>query len=169
MSTPVSFKTIIMAVTLSVALSVSAVLLLSRKSEEVIVVDAIKLFNGFKMKIEMEEAAAVQLKAMSSVCDSLGNIMKVYQSNRQEPDPRIAAQYRDAIAAFQAEYDHTNKEINEQVWKRLNPIIAEFGKERKSAVVIGANGMGTVLYNDPDYDKTDEAIVFVNRYYDNKQ
>ncbi|MBL7711888.1 MAG: OmpH family outer membrane protein [Chitinophagaceae bacterium] len=169
MSTTVNFKTAAIAVAVSVACSATLCWMMKGNTKEIVVVDAVKLFNGFKMKIEMEETAAVKLKQMNHKSDSLGNIIKVLQSNQKPIDDGLVSEYRNALAALEAEYQQSNRDINEQVWKRINPILAEFGKERNSGVVIGANGMGTVLYNDPSYDKTEEAIIYLNRSYENKK
>jgi outer membrane protein len=71
-----------------------------------------------------------------------------------------------AKATFEQEYQESNQSINEQVWKRLNPLIDEYGKAKGFRLIIGANGMGSVLYNDEYYDQTKELTDFVNKKYE---
>lgn len=62
-------------------------------------------------------------------------------------------------------YEASNSTINEKVWKRLNPLIDDFGKKNNIRIMIGANGMGTVLYNDNSVSMTNELIEFINKNY----
>jgi len=55
------------------------------------------------------------------------------------------------------------------IWKRLNPYIAEYGKEKGYAYIYGANGTGNVLYADEGEDITDELIEYVNKRYHDKK
>ena len=50
------------------------------------------------------------------------------------------------------------KNINEQVRDRLNPLIKDFAVKNNYRIVVGANGMGTVLYNADVVDITDKLI-----------
>lgn len=133
------------------------------------VVDAIKLFNSFNMKIDMEKKAAAQLEVLAHKADSIkqeinikSNAAGVVQSDLKP----LAIAYNMAQNALEEEYQKSNQTINEQVWKRLNPIVDEYGKKENLRVIIGANGMGSILYYDEYYDKTNELIEFVNKKYE---
>lgn len=162
-------KVLLLALLASIPVSVATVFLVQQKQKKIVVVDAIKLFNGFGMKVEMENKAAVVLKQIRRKCDSLGNMINVIEQSGHSADELLVNEFRNARAAFEQEYEASNNEINQQVWKRLNPLIAEFGRESHFAVVIGANGMGSVLYNDGSCDVTEEAIKYVNKMYENKK
>lgn len=169
MKSTLNLKLIIVIVVIGTVCSAVTTILLSRTEKKVVVVDAVKLFNGFKMKIEMEEKAAFPLKELNRRCDSIGNRINLMQSNSELIDEKLLYDYKAARAQWEQEYERSNSEINQQVWKRLNVLIADFGKERNYGVIIGANGMGSVLYNDNLFDVTDEAIKNVNLSYENKK
>lgn len=162
-------KNIFINALISILIGTIVYFLIINNSEKIVVVDAIKLFNGFKMKIELEAKDEVKLKKLSARVDSLENMLKILQNSNVKIDENSALvyEYKSTKSTLQIEYENSNRNINEQVWKRLNLLIAEFGKEEKIRVIIGANGMGTVLYNNAQSDLTEKAIQYVNRKYEN--
>jgi outer membrane protein len=137
--------------------------------KKIAVVDAIQLFNSFKMKLEMEEKASASLKYLNHVTDSLKQDLIVKSKVKDYPKADLekiynALSYSENI--WEQEYQRTNKDINEQVWKRLNVMIDDYGKQEGLRLIIGANGMGSVLYNDEYYDKTKEMINYANKKYE---
>jgi outer membrane protein len=149
----------------------AAALLLNnqRVNKKIAVVDAIKLVNAYKMKVEMEAKSAGALKFLAHRADSLKQDLIVQSKNKDIPKEKLNELYSalsNAQGQFERTYQQSNQEINEQVWKRLNPLIDEYGKSNGYRLIIGANGMGSVLYNDEYYDRTKEVIDFVNRKYE---
>jgi Skp family chaperone for outer membrane proteins len=138
-------------------------------NKKIAVVDAIKLFNEFKMKQELEAKSAGVLQALSHYADSLQQefTMKTrLKAAPQEEMNALAAAFRQAQARLEQQYEQSNQEINQQVWKRLNPLVDAYGKDGGFRLIIGANGMGSVLYNDDYYDRTSEVIRYVNEHYE---
>ena len=148
---------------------VTVLLITNNNSKKIAVVDAVKLFNSYKMKKELEGKEAAPLQFLNHQVDSLKNELTA-RSKTQGSDPKMMQQlytvFRQAQARLDQEYQQSNQAINEQVWKRLNPQIDEYGKKHGLRLIIGANGMGSVLYNDDYYDRTQEVIDFVNKRYD---
>lgn len=131
------------------------------------VVDAVRLFDGYNMKKEMEEKAKVKLLELGRQVDSVGNLYNMAKAGKDENEiKRLAYASNYMKATLEAEYKKSNQEINQQVWKRLNIAMDAYGKDKGIHLIIGANGMGTVLYNDDYYDLTAEAIKFVNSKYE---
>lgn len=156
---------------LACGITAAGVLLAGRYNDKKIaVVDAVKLFNSYKMKAELEAGTAGRLKFLAHQADSLKQAFAVQSKVKGMPDTlmeRLYVTFRKAEAAVEQEYQQSNQSINEQVWKRLNPLIDEYGKARGFRLIIGANGMGSVLYNDDYYDKTQELTDYVNKKYEN--
>lgn len=146
------------------------VLLLGRSNnKKIAVVDAVKLFNAYKMKTEMEARDAGRLKYLAGQADSLKKELIVKSKVKDMPKAELEELYKtfsQANANLEQEYQQSNQAINEQVWKRLNPLIDDYGKAHGFRLIIGANGMGSVLYNDDYYDKTKELTEFVNKKYE---
>ncbi len=149
----------------------AAILLLiqHRDSKKIAVVDAVKLFNNYKMKVEMEAAAGSRLEYLAHQADSLKKELIVKSKIKEIPQAEVEALYKlfgQAQGTMEQEYQKSNQAITEQVWKRLNPLIDEYGKKHGYRLIIGANGMGSVLYNDDYYDQTKELTEFVNKKYE---
>lgn len=140
-----------------------------RNNKKIAVVDAVKLFNNYKMKMELEAKAAGKLEYLAHQADSLKKELVVKSKVKDVPKAELETLYKSfsqAQATLEQEYQQSNQAINEQVWKRLNPLIDEYGKEHGFRLIIGANGMGSVLYNDDYYDQTKALTEFINKQYE---
>jgi len=132
------------------------------------VVDAVKLFDQFDMKKELEAQEKLKLQSASKQMDSVGNLLQLAKAAKNEAEiKKLSYAYDYMKTALEQEYTAGNRDINAQVWKRLNPALDEFGKKTGMHLIIGANGMGTVLYNDDYFDLTAEAIKYINAKYEN--
>ncbi len=147
--------------------SVSVYLLLRSNDKKIAVVDAVRLFNAYNMKKELEQKEKSKLQFMGKQLDSLSNMVNVAKASKNDVEIKRSL-YAEAYVkdAIEKEYTDGNKSINEQVWKRLNPAIDEYGKQKGLRLIIGANGMGSVLYNDDYYDLTEDAIKYINKKYE---
>lgn len=155
---------------LACLLTGAIVLLIVRYNQKKIaVVDAVKLFNAYKMKQEMEAKAGGRLRFLAHQADSIKQELTVKSKTKGVPEQelqRLYQSYNTARSGLEQEYEESNQAINEQVWKRLNPVIDEYGKEKGLRLIVGANGMGSVLYYDAYYDHTEELIEYVNQKYE---
>lgn len=164
-----SIRQILITIALCGITLTAALIINQRTNKKIAVVDAIKLFNSFKMKQELEAKSADALKYLGHQADSLKSDLaaksKIKDFPRAELE-KLYVQFRNAQGQLEQTYQETNQSINEEVWKRLNPLVDDFGKEGGYRLVIGANGMGSVLYNDDYYDRTKELIDYVNKKYE---
>lgn len=139
----------------------------SGKDKKVTVVDAVKLFNQFNMKKELEENAKAKMKVIRRKTDSVKNKLRMASGVKNEKEVEQLTNILNSMSdALDEEYNRSNEEISSLVWKRLNPLIDKYGKQHGTHLIIGANGMGSVLYMDEHYDVTDDVIQFVNKKYE---
>src|SRR5690606_26411546 len=120
----------------------------------------------------MESSAAASLEQMAHQVDSIRSLVTVKQKAKgvaKEDLDNLQRQLQSAEEAFEQIYRQSNQSINEQVWRRLNPMIDAYGKAHHLRLIIGANGRGSVLYNQGYYDHTDELIHFINEQYENME
>lgn len=144
---------------LLVLLSTGFMVLQLTERKKVVYVDIGKLLDGYKLKKDLEAAGTQNLYRIKNVVDSLKMIRKAGSA------PLLDSQLVHAEAAFNEYYGYYSQEISKKVWERLNPLLEQFGKEKKLQLVVGANGAGTVLYGDKASDMTEEAIKYVNEHY----
>src|SRR5690606_15001306 len=123
--------------------------------------------NNYNMKKELEKEVDGRINYLVAISDSLEGQLKMYPNPDKAPEELIRS-YKNLRATIDQEFEKGNRSINEQVWQRLNPLIIKYGKEKNLHLIIGANGMGTVLYNDASYDLTDDLITHVNMEYEGK-
>jgi outer membrane protein len=146
---------------------ISVYYLLQKQDKKIGVIDAVKLFDQFNMKKELEAKAKVKLQAMGKQMDSVNNLFKMAQAiKNQEEEKKMEYLVNYYKATLNKAYEQSNHDINEQVWKHLNKALDDYGKKKALHLIIGANGMGSVLYNDDYYDLTNDAIQYVNKKYE---
>jgi outer membrane protein len=155
-------KKVIITIVVSAIVLVGSLYLFTKGNEKKIVyADAIRLFNEYKFKIELEKMGQGTLTRLKNQLDSVSVIYKANPAD--ERGQQLVAESQQKLAEA---YTAINKEINQKAWERLNPVINKFGKEKGIDMLIGANGMGTVLYASDTRDVTDELIKYANGNYD---
>lgn len=155
-------KKVIIAIVASTVILVGALYFFTKDGDKKIVyADAIRLFNGYKFKTDLEKMGQGTLTLLKNRLDSVEVIYKANPAD--ERGQQLVAEGQQRLAEA---YTAINKEINQKAWERLNPIINKFGKEKGIDMLIGANGMGTVLYASEAKDVTEELIKYANRNYD---
>ena len=158
----------VIAIALITIGNTAAIVFCYKQSKRTVVIDVIKVFNEFKLKKDLESRVAVKLNDFSAGIDSLKAVYSALEKNKagSETLHAVAANIDTLQSRAQRAYVISDKNINEQVWVRLNTLLNEYGAKNDYQLVIGANGMGTVLYNEKDIDKTEELIKFVNERYE---
>jgi outer membrane protein len=134
---------------------------LGRNDKKIVYADAIKLFNDYKFKADMERSSQAALNKMKNELDSAELIYKMNTNDLSAQRLLLEKQQK-----WSDGYSAINKEINQKVWERLNLLINKFGKEQGYELLIGANGMGTVLYASDSRDVTEDLIKYVNTNYE---
>jgi outer membrane protein len=131
-------------------------------------IDTVRLFNEYKLKTDLETNEEGRLLSIRARADSLKALYGTLFS-QQVVDTVKAAEIQMEMAAasrdFDSEYGRSNSEINQTVWKRLNPVIDRFAKDENVDLMLGANGMGTILYGENGIDYTDKMIKYANDSY----
>lgn len=152
----------ILLYTLSIVTSIHLFLFLSKDTgnKKIVFIDIGKMQEAYKFKKDIEATGSQNLYKIQHSIDSLKMIYKA------APSRSLDSQIAYAQKAFEQYYTYTNQDITKKVWDRLNPLLEEFGKEKKYELVIGANGAGTVLYGNTKQDVTAEAIQFINTKYE---
>lgn len=125
-------------------------------------VDVMRLTQGYKLKADLEQDLFQRLQPAKNVLDSLR-----FQAGLQAGPGATAIQRRYEEAAFEYERatQSVDAQLSSQVWERLNPAIAAFGREHHLKLLVGATGTGNVLYGDTTLDLTNALIKYVNEAY----
>ena len=127
---------------------------------KIVYVDIGKMLEGYKFKKDLEAEGTKNLYKIKNTVDSLKMV------NKLDNNPIIDSQILYAERAFDQYYTYSNQEMTKKIWERLNPLLEQYGKEKKIELLIGANGAGTLLYGDTQRDKTTEVIQYINQHYE---
>lgn len=143
-------------------------LYLFKRDKKICYVDTVKVFNDYRMKLELEKKEEPVLLGIKSRVDSLKYLHDALMrssSADQGEIKQIEMQVMQLSDAFKKEYSRSNSDINEKVWKSLNPEIDAFAQREHIDLLLGANGMGSVLYGSDVTDLTKKLTKFVNDRY----
>lgn len=161
-------KTILVATVIASVCVAICFFMFRHMQKKIAVVDVIKLVNEFQMKKDLEARSMQDLKQIGMATDSLKRLLQAKGNDAQSDKEEVQNLYTTYLGAqrqYDTQVEQISQEINQQVWNRLNPLIDEYGKKENLRLVIGANGMGTVLYNDDYYDHTQQLIKYINDKY----
>ena len=144
-------------------LLLSSVMFCSCTSRKTGYVDTFRLVNAFELQKEYSGQAKREMEHEKMRIDSIIAVEAVKNPSGKE-------QYqRELYTPYNKKAQDLNKEIEAMIWKRLNPYLVDFGKDRGYLYIYGANGTGNVLYADKGEDITEEIIKYANnRYHDKK-
>ena len=135
--------------------------LFTDRGEKIVYIDTIKLLNEFKYKKDLEQNYEKALISSKNHYDSIAVLAKMQPGN-----DTLQYLLKEEEQRFSGVYGQIKENITQKSWERLDPLIKQFGAEHKFKILIGANGMGTVLYGSEDNDQTQRLIDFVNKEYD---
>lgn len=131
--------------------------------KDVAFIDIGKLVAGYQMKKDLDQVALKDMSRIKAVTDSLKMVKKIAGPNAT---PQLDSQLMYAQYAFEQYYQRSNQNISQKIWERLNPLLEQYGKEKKLYLLIGANGAGTLLYGDKKADRTEELLQYLNNKYE---
>lgn len=141
----------------------TALILSSCSAKKTGFVDIFKLVQEFELQKEYSGEAKKEMDREQSLIDSM-----VYAEQLRNPASYETAR-QELYTALYRKSEERNKEIEKMIWKRLNPYISDFGKEKGYTYIYGANGTGNVLYAAESEDITEELIEYVNKRYHGKK
>lgn len=126
----------------------------------IVYVDTISLVESYNLKKELSARLERDFQLKKGQFDSLKTYYVTDTSNMETR--RRLFDLEQELGRLQEDYQG----INVTVWNRINPLLATFGKSKGYDIIVGANGMGTVLYGKPAIDITQEVVDYINKDYE---
>ncbi|WP_353780253.1 OmpH family outer membrane protein [Winogradskyella sp. 3972H.M.0a.05] len=137
--------------------------------EHIVFVDNIKLYNEFNMTKEInateQQKINTQKKALEDLYKSLRSIEDKESTEAQKLRSQIET-LNESMQRLQANYS-TN--LRNQIWKRLNSYIKEYGEDEGLEIILGTSGEGTIMYAKEAKDITNTVINYVNHRFEGKK
>ncbi len=145
------------------------------KTKPVAWVDLPKLFNDFEYKKELEKNYIKSEEARKKILDSLELDLQVmykgFEGKKNVSDEGKAQfqvkreNYLRKREQFEQDNAQMKSEFNAQIYKQLSQYAKDYGKEQGYAIVLGAEGSGTILYGDETNCVTEQLLVYINNKY----
>ncbi len=135
------------------------------KTSDVVYVNSVELFEGFKMKTEYDKILERDLKAEAMLVDSIQTIME-HTADSMEIY-RLRKDYYIAEQLFNDKFEKLSRNYTASVTERLDGYIEKYARKKGYSMILSGNN-GGVVYVDKGTDVTEELLQFVNSEFDKK-
>jgi Skp family chaperone for outer membrane proteins len=133
-------------------------------------VDLQKVYNGFKLKEELEAEYNQIITEQSKTLDSL-NLLLIKAQNDGDPKQYelLNNEYQLYSEQLSATSDNLSEKLQSQIWAQITQFFTEYGEDHNLDFVFGAAGNGSIMYANKELDVTEEIIVELNDWYEGIQ
>jgi len=138
-------------------------------------IECIKVFEGFKLKKELEAELSRITAARRITLDTLKNVITTLQLQLENSKTKSADQskilseinmYKGQFKELETVNSNLADEYDTRIWKQLNQYIQDYADKKGFDIIFGAKGDATIMAAKIKYNKTDELIEYVNNKYD---
>lgn len=140
--------------------------------DKIVFINMETVFNRFELKKELSSKFDNEISMRKTTIDSIEYGIKLLKSNFKGSEEDFYVKFNDKIDGYQYlkkryedEAIELTKSYDEQIWKRIDQYIEEYGKENNIDLVLGKTASGNLLYGKNAIDRTEEVITFMNKHY----
>ena len=145
----------------------------SYKSKKIAYVNTSLVYDGFKLKKELETKYKTVQLTRQNLLDSIkfkvqylslkGNAIS---ENEKMQINELQRSYLVKEKEFNQDNEATAAQYSEQIWKQINQFMNDYGKANNFDVIFGATGQGNIMYAKEQDDITKEILEFINSKYE---
>lgn len=141
-------------------------------SKKVAYVNTTLLYDGFKLKKELEEKYSKVQLARQNLLDSIKFRIQYIsvkgaaiteQEKMQVNELQRSYLYKEK--EFADDNDATARQYSDQIWKQINQYVDDYGKKYGYDLILGATGQGNIMFAKQDDDITKDVSEYINRRY----
>lgn len=153
------------------------IIALLSKETKLAYVNTGQIYEGFKLKKELEARLSQTSEARKNILDSLRlNIQMTIKKIKEDKsadkqDDRlefIRQQYIQKKQQFDEDNEVLAKQYTSQVWEQLNQYVKDYGKQHGYKFIFGTNGEGSLMFAKETDDISKQLILYVNSRYEGK-
>ncbi|BDD12872.1 hypothetical protein FUAX_53040 (plasmid) [Fulvitalea axinellae] len=136
-----------------------------RPAEKEGIIRTAALFEGFSGKKDLE----AKLEKIRTIRNGQLDSMKVAmeKATLDGPDLKKARRaYANSVASFEQEEQRLSQTYTDNIWKRLNGYVKEYGEEKGYRFIFGTQGSGNLMYARTEDDITDQVLEYANGKYE---
>lgn len=130
-----------------------------KTADNVVYIDLIRVHDQFDLTKELSAEYDGIKNQQQNIMDSL--VLK----NPFEDQVKANQYLRNQNNQFVANMEKISTTYNNQIWKRINQYVIEYGNKNGLDFVFGTKGEGHVMYSKQNKDKTEEIIMYINSRY----
>jgi len=145
---------------------------LKQNSKKIGYVNNSFIYDGFKLKKELETKYNNVQLARQNLLDSIKfKIQYISLKGKQisEDDRIIINDLQRSYLTKEKEFNRDNQltadEYSNQIWKQINQFISDYGKENNFDYILGATGQGSIMYSDEKNDISKDVLNYINNKY----
>jgi len=132
-------------------------------------VDLGEVFDGF----ELQQDLTAQLQSLNNSrqlqLDSMELKLQLLASapdfNREAPSAEfvaLRAQFLRMDQRYTEDTERLSAEYDAQIWTQLNQYMTDYGQQEHYNFVFGLNGQGSLMFADPELNRTSDVINYIN-------
>lgn len=133
------------------------------QTNKIVFVDSIKLFEGFKMKMEYDKILENDLQKEAQLIDSLNILLK--NTSDSNSVFRLRKDYYLVEQLYNSKFEQLSARYTKIVSERLNEYIKLFAEDNAFEMIVSGNG-GNILYVKETQDYTDKMVEFANQKFE---
>ncbi|MFD2433838.1 OmpH family outer membrane protein [Mesonia maritima] len=114
---------------------------------------------------DLSKSRNTQLKHQKKYVDSLASLLNKKASTATSGDD-LKKQFIKENNRLNEMNRRYTKEVNAQVWNRLNAYMREFGEQNDYQLILGTRGDGNIMHAAKKLDVTKAFIKFANDRYE---
>lgn len=166
-----NWKTILLVYSSLAATLILVVTLLSLfAGSKTAYVDLQKVYNGFKLKEELEVEYSQIIADQSKALDSINLLLITAQNDGDAKQYELLNnEYQLYSEQLSATSDNLSAKLQSQIWAQITQFFTEYGEDHNLDFVFGAAGNGSIMYANKELDVTEEIIVELNDWYEGIQ
>ena len=151
------------------------------KEKKIVYVDSQELLMGYDGMSEaskaLEEKSVLWQFELDSLKKEYESVKSSFLGETSEEDKLALSQQGQYLESLLAQkkkeygelYQLEDEKLSKGVLNQVNSFVADYAKENGISMVLGSNGMGTIIYGDETMDITQDVLQSLNAYYNNEK
>ena len=131
--------------------------------KKIVFMDSFRVFEEFEMKKDLDQKLEKEIQPEKRMVDELGLKLNVEQNPKLKAE--LQSNFEIAKGQFDQRFQSLSNQYTNDVTKRLNEYIKEYGKQKHYDLILGTDGQGNVMYIDTNSNITVDLIKFINKEY----
>ena len=144
----------------------------SYKSVKIGYVNTALLYDGFKLKKELETKYKSVEVTRQNLLDSIKfkiQHLSIKGNDLTDNDKITINELQRSYLIKEKEFDRDNEltaaQYSDQIWKQINQFMSDYGKENNYDYIFGATGQGNIMFAKESNDISKEVIEYINQKY----